>query len=77
VWISRDTQAKLTRANTLAAEQQAAQQANSPVLINLAQAAAKEAIRQNLTIPLQVAGYSDVAVVVRFDGEPADGVSKK
>ena len=31
----------------------------------------KDAIRQNLAIPLQVAGYGDVTVTVRFDGEPA------
>jgi hypothetical protein len=39
------------------------------VLMNLARAAAKDAIRQNLAIPLQVAGYGDVTVAVRFDGE--------
>jgi hypothetical protein len=69
VWISRDTQDKLTRQNTQLAEQQAAQQAANPVLMNLAQAAAKDAVRQNLTIPLSVAGYGDVTVNARFDGE--------
>lgn len=69
VWISRTTQDSLTRANTRLAEQQAAQQAANPVLMDLARAAAKDAIRQNLAIPLQVAGYGDVTVIVRFDGE--------
>ena len=71
VWIGRETQEKMTRANTLLAEQQAQQQAANPVLIGLARSAAKAAIRQNLSIPLQVAGYGDVKVEVRFDGEPA------
>ena len=35
----------------------------------LAKVAAKDAIRQNLAIPLQVAGYGEVTVQVRFDGE--------
>jgi len=71
VWITRTTQEKLARANTQLAEAQAATQAANPVLMNLARAAAKDAIRQNLSIPLQVAGYGDVTVAVRFDGEAA------
>jgi hypothetical protein len=71
VWITRTTQARLTRANTQLAEKQAAEQAANPVLMNLARAAAKDAIRQNLSIPLQVAGFGDVTVAVRFDGEAA------
>lgn len=70
VWIGREAQAKLTRDNTLLAERQAAEQAANPVLLNLARTAAKDAIRQNLAIPLQVAGYGDVQVEVRFDEEP-------
>lgn len=69
VWITRTTQDRLTRANTQLAEKQAAEQAANPVLMGLARAAAKDAIRQNLAIPLQVAGYGDVSVAVRFDGE--------
>lgn len=71
IWISRDAQDTLTRNNTRLAEQQAVQQAANPVLMDLARGAAREAIKQNLTIPLQVAGYGDVTVNVRFDGEPA------
>lgn len=71
VWITRTTQDNLTRANTQLAEKQAAEQAANPVLMGLARAAAKDAIRQNLAIPLQVAGYGDVSVAVRFDGEAA------
>ncbi|MBW8784093.1 MAG: DUF4230 domain-containing protein [Novosphingobium sp.] len=71
VWITPTTQDRLTRNNTLLAEQQARQQAGNPVLMDLARSAAKDAIRQNLAIPLKVAGYGDVTVSVRFDGEPA------
>lgn len=70
VWITREAQDKLTRNNTRLAEQQAMTQAANPVLNELARSAAKDAIRQNLAIPLQVAGYGDVTVAVRFDGEP-------
>lgn len=69
VWITREAQDKLTRDNTRLAEIQVAQQAANPVLMNLARTAAKQAVTQNLTIPLRVAGYGDVTVAVRFAGE--------
>lgn len=69
LWISRDAQDKLTRDNTRLAERQALEQATNPVLLNLAREAARTAIAQNLSIPLEVAGYGDVEVLVRFDGE--------
>ena len=69
VWITRPAQDKLTRDNTLLAERQAVDQAANPALMELARSAAKDAIRQNLAIPLQVAGYGNVIVNVRFDGE--------
>lgn len=71
VWITPDAQAKLTRDNTLLAERQAGAQAANPVLVDLARSAAKDAVRRNLAIPLQVAGYGDVTVTVRIEGEPA------
>jgi hypothetical protein len=71
VWITRAAQDKLTRSNTLLAEQQAVEQAANPVLMGLARSAAKDAIRQNLSIPLQVAGFGDVKLAVSIDGEPA------
>lgn len=70
VFITREAQDKLNRNTTQLAEQQATRAAANPVLMNLARGAAKDAIRQNLAIPLQVAGYSDVTVAVRFEGEP-------
>ena len=69
IWISRDAQDNLTRQNTRLAEQQAVEQAANPVLLGLARSAAKDAIRQNLAIPLEVAGFGKVTVNVRFDGE--------
>ena len=71
VWITGSAQAKLTRDNTLVAEKQAADQARNPALLTLARGAAKDAVRQNLAIPLQVAGYGVVEVTVHFEGEPA------
>ncbi|GGC33090.1 hypothetical protein GCM10011371_20630 [Novosphingobium marinum] len=71
IWISRDAQDKLSRNNTRLAERQALEQAANPILMNMARGAAKDAIRQNLAIPLQVAGFGDVEVTVRFEGEPA------
>ena len=71
IWITNTAQAKLTRDNTRLAEQQAVQQAANPVLMDLARSAARDAVGQNLAIPLQVAGYGDVKVDVHFDGEPA------
>lgn len=69
IWISRDAQDKLTRDNTRLAEAQAVQQAANPVLMDLARQAAKEAIAQNLSIPLQVAGYGKAKVAVTFDAK--------
>lgn len=71
VWITGSAQETLTRANTEAAERQAASAAANPALMALARTAAKDAVRQNLEIPLGVAGYGDVKVEVRFDGEVA------
>lgn len=71
VWITRAAQDKLTRDNTKLAERLAVEQAANPVLLGLARGAAKDAVRQNLAIPMQVAGYRDVKVVITIDGERA------
>lgn len=70
MWITGDAQAKLTRDNTLVAERLAGEQARNPALLDLAREAARGAMRQNLAVPLQVAGYGQVKVEVHFDGEP-------
>ena len=69
IWISRAAQDSLTRQNTRLAEPQAQEQAANPVLLGRARGAARDAIRQNLAIPLEVAGFGEVTVNVRFDGE--------
>lgn len=61
----------LARNNSLQAERKAASFAKNPEVLGLARQAAKDAVRQNLAIPLQVAGYADAKVTVRFDGEAA------
>ncbi len=71
VWITREAQGQLTRDNTRLAEQQAVQQAANPVLMNLARAAAKDAVRQNLSTPLQISRHPRATVIVRFAGEQA------
>lgn len=70
IWITGPAQAKLTRDNTLLAEKQAAEQAANPQLLELARDAARQAVTQNLSVPLKSAGYPEVTVTVRFDGEP-------
>ena len=69
VWITRAAQDKLTRDNPRLAQRLAVEQAANPVLMGLARSAAKDAIRQNLAIPLQVAGFGDVKLSVSIDGE--------
>jgi Protein of unknown function (DUF4230) len=69
VWIGRSVQDRMTRDNTRSAESKAAEEAARPLMTGMACSAAKEAVRQNLAIPLQVAGFGDVTVAVRCDGE--------
>lgn len=68
-WVTASAQRDLSRNNSLQAERRAATFAKNPEVLALARQAAKEAVRQNLAIPLQVAGYGDVTVDVRFEGE--------
>lgn len=70
VWITREAQGKLTRDNTRLAEQQAVAQAGNPALLNLARAAARDAVQQNLSAPLQLSGHPRASVVVRFADDP-------
>lgn len=70
-WITRTAQEALTRENTRLAESQAARGAANPALMTLARSAAREALQQNLTLPLRTAGHAGATVTVRFDGEPA------
>lgn len=70
-YITRDAAQDLARNNSQQAERKASAFAKNPEILALARQAAREAVGQNLTIPLQVAGYGDVSVDVRFEGENA------
>ncbi|RZP20212.1 MAG: DUF4230 domain-containing protein [Erythrobacter sp.] len=72
-YVTRDASADLARNNSQQAERKAAAFAKNPEVLALARQAAKDAVRQNLAIPLQIAGYGDVTVAVRFDGEAPPG----
>lgn len=70
-WVTAGAQRSLSRNNSLQAERKAAAFAKNPQVLTMAREAAKDAIRQNLAIPLQVAGYDNARVTVRFEGEAA------
>lgn len=69
LYVSRDASVSLSRNNSRQAAARAASFARNPQILSLARRAAGEAIRQNLAIPLEVAGYGDVTVNVRFEGQ--------
>ena len=69
IFITRDAQDNLTRQNTQLAEQMAREAAQAPAMMSLARSAARDAVGQNLAIPLQAAGFGEVTVTVRFAGE--------
>ncbi|TMM47362.1 DUF4230 domain-containing protein [Qipengyuania marisflavi] len=71
LFVTGTTSRSLSTNNSEQAGRKATAFAKNPQVMALARSAAKAAIRQNLTIPLQVAGYGDVTVNVRFDGEKA------
>lgn len=74
VFITRDASRDLSRNNSQQAERKASEFARNPQVLALARTAAKEAVRQNLAIPLQVAGYERANVSVTFDGEETPAV---
>ena len=66
LWVSRGDAEALARKNSQIAERRALEYAKDAEILTLARTAAREAVRQNLTIPLQVAGYDRARVEVRF-----------
>lgn len=60
----------MARAATVGAEREAVRQASGAQMQVLARAAAREAMTQNVLIPLQAAGFRDARVTVRFADEP-------
>lgn len=69
VFITRDASRDLSQNNSRQAERKASAFAKNPEVLALARTAAKEAVRQNLAIPLQIAGYDRATVQVTFEGE--------
>ena len=67
-WVTRDASADLARNNSQQAERRAATFARNPQIMALAQNAAIEAVRQNLSGPLAVTGHEDATVEVAFAG---------
>lgn len=70
-FVTREAAQALARNNSAQAERKAAEFAKNPEVLNLARQAAAQAVRQNLAIPLQVAGYENATVEVRFEGQAA------
>lgn len=70
-FVTREAARDLARNNSEQAERRAAEFAKNPEVLNLARQAAAQAVRQNLAIPLQVAGYENATVEVRFEGQAA------
>lgn len=70
-FVTREAARDLARNNSEQAERRAAEFAKNPEVLNLARQAAVQAVRQNLAIPLQVAGYENATVEVRFEGQAA------
>lgn len=66
LWVSRGDAEALARKNSQIAERRALEYAKEQEILGIARNAAREAVRQNLTIPLQVAGYDRARVEVRF-----------
>lgn len=69
LYVSRDAAVSLSRSNSEIAERRARDFAENPEVMGLARTAARQAVQQNLAIPLQVAGFGDVRVAVRFADE--------
>jgi hypothetical protein len=69
VWVTREASRDLASNNSEQAERRAVEFAKNPEVLLLARTAAKEAVRQNLAVPLQVAGFERAQVRVRFADE--------
>ncbi|MEO1490379.1 MAG: DUF4230 domain-containing protein [Pseudomonadota bacterium] len=63
------SQQLLSEKNSELAEEKAQTFAKNPEVLALARQAAKDAVRQNLAVPLQVAGFEDARVEVKFAGQ--------
>lgn len=67
------SQQQLSESNSRIAAEKAQAFAKNEEILGLARSAARDAVRQNLAVPLQVAGYEQARVEVQFAGEaPSD-----
>ena len=77
LYVSRTASTELSRSNSQLAERNARAFAANPEVLAMARKAAREAVQQNLAVPLQVAGFGNVSVNVWFETEtpalPATG----
>lgn len=69
VWVTREAARDLAANNSVQAERKAQAFAKNPEVLGLARVAAKDAIEQNLAVPLQVAGYDNARINVTFADE--------
>ncbi len=69
VWVTREAARDLAAKNSVQAERKAQTFAKNPEVLGLARVAAKDAIEQNLAVPLQVAGYENARISVTFADE--------
>lgn len=69
VWVTREAARDLAANNSEQAERRAIEFAKNPEILSLARTAAREAIRQNLAVPLQIAGHEAARIEVRFADE--------
>jgi hypothetical protein len=72
ILVGGDIALELLKKNTVTATQQAQKDAKNPQMMQLAREAARKAMAQNISIPLQAAGYKDITVVARFPTEGTD-----
>lgn len=66
------SQQQLSESNSRIAVDKAQAFAKNEEILGLARSAAREAVRQNLAVPLQVAGYEQARVEMRFADEAAN-----
>ncbi|MEE4154995.1 MAG: DUF4230 domain-containing protein [Erythrobacter sp.] len=69
LWVTREDARELARKNSEIAERKAIEYAKEREILDVARTAAREAVRQNLAVPLQVAGYERARVEIRFADE--------
>ena len=72
-WVSRQAGANLINRSVRLSKAQAVKTAREPQHLQNARNEARERVQDLLEVPLRAAGYSDIKVQVRFQGEPGTG----